>query len=136
MHNKPLSLDDFLKEYPDMMQKMYAEDIPDIDIEILQSLLKDAIEYGETNYMYSHQNEMSAKMATQRKEYQEKLNQWADEAKDQLTLALDTEVQITRRGKIKEVDTIVSKQNQFGKDLYTLDNTEPYIRVLAVFYNK
>ena len=57
----------------------------------------------------------------------------------QLTLGLDTEVQITRKdidGKIKEVDTIVSKQNQFGKDLYTLDNTEPYIRVLAVFYNK
>jgi len=136
---KPLSLDDFLKEYPDMMQKMYAEDVPDIDIELLQSLLKDAIEYGETNYMYSRQNEMSARMATQRKEYQEKLNRWADEAKDQLTLGLDTEVQVTRKdidGKIKEVDTIVSKQNQFGKDLYTLDNTEPYIRILAVFYNK
>lgn len=136
---KPLSLDDFLKEHPDMMQKVYAEDVSDTDIELLQSLLKDAIEYGETNYMYSRQNEVGSKMAAQQKEYQEKLNRWADQAKDQLTLGLDTEVQITRKdidGKIKEVDTIVSKQNQFGKDLYTLDNTEPYIRVLAVFYNK
>lgn len=55
-----------------MMQKVYAEDVSDTDIELLQSLLKDAIEYGETNYMYSRQNEVGSKMAAQQKEYQEK----------------------------------------------------------------
>ena len=78
-------------------------------------------------------------MAAQFRQYQEKLNKWADDAKDELSLGLDFNVQITRKemdGQIKEINTIVSKQNQFGKDLYTLDNTEPYIRVLAVFYNK
>ena len=89
--------------------------------------------------MYPRQAEMGAKMATQRQRYQEKLNKWADDAKNELTLGLDADVQITRKdidGQIKEVETIVSRQHQFGKDLYTLDNTEPYIRVLAVFYNK
>ena len=78
-------------------------------------------------------------MATQRKQYQENLNKWANDAMDVLCLDLDVDVNITRKdrdGQIKEVDTIVSKQNQFGKDLYTLDNTDPYMRLLAVFYNK
>ena len=137
--SKPISLDDFVKTYPDILQKMYPEDISDNDLQQLQSLLKDAIEDGETNYMYPRQAEMGAKMATQRQQYQEKLNKWADDAKNELTLGLDADVQITRKdidGQIKEVETIVSRQHQFGKDLYTLDNTEPYIRVLAVFYNK
>lgn len=136
---KPISLDDFVKTYPDILNKIYPEDVVESDLEILKSLLKDAIADGETNYMYSRQNEMSARMAVQRQQYQDKLNKWADDAKGELTLGLESEVMITRKdidGQIKEVETIVSKQNQFGQDLYTLDNTEPYIRVLAVFYNK
>lgn len=137
--SKPVSLDDFVKTYPDIMQRMYPDDVPESDLEVLKSLLKDAIEDGKTNYMYPRQNEMSARMATQRHKYLEKLNKWADDAKGELALGLETEVRITRKdidGQIKEVETIVSKQNQFGQDLYTLDNAEPYIRVLAVFYNK
>ena len=89
--------------------------------------------------MYPRQNEISKKMSDQRKQYQDRLDKWAHDAKDDLSLNLETDIQIIRKdldGQIKEVDTIVSKQNQFSKDLYTLDNTEPYIRVLAVFYNK
>ena len=66
--SKPISLDDFVKTYPDILQKMYPEDISDNDLQQLQSLLKDAIEDGETNYMYPRQAEMGAKMATQRQQ--------------------------------------------------------------------
>lgn len=137
--SKPISLDDFIKTYPEIMNKIYPEEVSETDILRLQSLLNDAIEDGETNYMYPRQSEVSVKMASQRQQYQAHLNKWANDAKDQLTLGFETEVQITRKdinGEMKEVETIVSKQNQFGKDLYTLDNAEPYIRVLAVFYNK
>lgn len=69
----PYSLDDMLKKYPDMMNTIYQESVNEEELALLQDLLSDALENGETQYMYSRQNEESHKMSQQLEIYRQKL---------------------------------------------------------------
>ena len=136
---QPYSLDDMLKKYPGMMDTLYPEHVSEEELSQLQNLLGEAIDNGETQYMYSRQNEESHKMSQQLEIYKKKLSQWATDAKQQLSLQFGEDI-IQLRQKAysqaeEEIETIVSKQSQFNEDLFTLDNNDPYIRVLAVFFN-
>ena len=136
----PYSLDDMLKKYPDMMNTIYQESVSEEELALLQDLLSDALENGETQYMYSRQNEESHKMSQQLEIYRQKLAHWANQAKQQLSIQFGEDVvQFRQKAYSKaeeEIETIVSKQSQFNNDLFTLDNNEPYIKVLAVFFNR
>ena len=136
----PYSLDDMLKKYPDMMNTIYQESVSEEELALLQDLLSDALENGETQYMYSRQNEESHKMSQQLEIYRQKLAHWANQAKQQLSIQFGEDViQFRQKAYSKaeeEIETIVSKQRQFNNDLFTLDNNEPYIKVLAVFFNR
>ena len=136
----PYSLDDMLKKYPDMMNTIYQESVSEEELALLQDLLSDALENGETQYMYSRQNEESHKMSQQLEIYRQKLAHWANQAKQQLSIQFSEDVvQFRQKAYSKaeeEIETIVSKQSQFNNDLFTLDNNEPYIKVLAVFFNR
>lgn len=136
----PYSLDDMLKKYPDMMNTIYQESVSEEELALLQDLLSDALENGETQYMYSRQNEESHKMSQQLEIYRQKLAHWANQAKQQLCIQFGEDVvQFRQKAYSKaeeEIETIVSKQSQFNNDLFTLDNNEPYIKVLAVFFNR
>ena len=136
----PYSLDDMLKKYPDMMNTIYQESVSEEELALLQDLLSDALENGETQYMYSRQNEESHKMSQQLEIYRQKLAHWANQAKQQLSIQFGEDVvQFCQKAYSKaeeEIETIVSKQSQFNNDLFTLDNNEPYIKVLAVFFNR
>lgn len=136
----PYSLDDMQKKYPDMMNTIYQESVSEEELALLQDLLSDALENGETQYMYSRQNEESHKMSQQLEIYRQKLAHWANQAKQQLSIQFGEDVvQFRQKAYSKaeeEIETIVSKQSQFNNDLFTLDNNEPYIKVLAVFFNR
>lgn len=136
----PYSLDDMLKKYPDMMNTIYQESVSEEELALLQDLLSDALENGEAQYMYSRQNEESHKMSQQLEIYRQKLAHWANQAKQQLSIQFGEDVvQFRQKAYSKaeeEIETIVSKQSQFNNDLFTLDNNEPYIKVLAVFFNR
>lgn len=136
----PYSLDDMLKKYPDMMNTIYQESVSEEELALLQDLLSDALENGETQYMYSRQNEESHKMSQQLEIYRQKLAHWANQAKQQLSIQFGEDVvQFRQKAYSKaeeEIETIVSKQSHFNNDLFTLDNNEPYIKVLAVFFNR
>ena len=134
---EPISLDDFTKACSTLLQPIYPENVTDQHLDILKDMLKDAVQAGIYSYMLPRQDELSAKMDKQLRDYKKKLNEWAANAKESLSLFDDLNVTITRKDNdiLKEVETIVSKQSQFSQDLYTIDNTEPYIKVLAVFFN-
>ena len=136
----PYSLDDMLKKYPDMMNTIYQESVSEEELALLQDLLSDALENGETQYMYGRQNEESHKMSQQLEIYRQKLANWEKQAKQQLSIQFGEDVvQFRQKAYCKaeeEIETIVSKQSQFNNDLFTLDNNEPYIKVLAVFFNR
>ena len=140
MNGKPLSLADFLEKYPAMLQPLYPESVSDEDLAILQDMLSDAIDNGEADYMYSRQNEVSDRMDKQLTEYKAKLDKWASDAKGQLQMKFNDEnIHITRKGfdgEMEEIQKISDKESQFFQDIFQLDNVDPYLRVLAVFYNK
>lgn len=56
-----------------MMNTIYQESVSEEELALLQDLLSDALENGETQYMYSRQNEESHKMSQQLEIYRQKL---------------------------------------------------------------
>ena len=103
----------------------------DDEIAILQSNLQEAIDFGTVNYMYDAQAKVSDSMERQLKTYKEKLSKWADLAN---SLFQDEDVAITRTNK-EEIQKITDQSSQFYQDLFSLDNADPYMRLLAVFHN-
>lgn len=137
MNAKPISLADFKGEYPNLMNPLYQDEVCPDDLARLQEMLNDAIDNGETNYMHPRQNELSDKMERQLNEYKTKLNQWA-EGNDKQSLGMVSDVEITThnyKGQEEKIQKICDESSQFYQDLFSLDNTKPYLRVLAVFYN-
>ena len=85
---------------------------------------------------------MSARMDKQLDIYTQKLKKWAEDAKGQLSLDLDSNIILTRmtynkdnKKELAEIQKISDESSQFIQDLFSLDHTEPYMRLLAVFYN-
>ena len=106
------------------------------ELAILQSNLQEAIDQGEVNYMYEAQNKVSDHMDQQLKAYKHKLAEWADTAN---SLFPNEDVSITRTNQYKkekeEIQKITDQSSQFYQDLFSLDNADPYMRLLAVFHN-
>lgn len=136
---QPVSLADFLSQRPEFTKNLFQGDVTNSDLGVLQQNLKMAIDSGIYYYMYVKQNELSDKMEKQYEQYSNHLNQWFNRSKDQLALDFgDAPTTIQRSNlnkKIDEIQTIADKESSFYKNLTTLDNTDPYIKVLAVFYN-
>ena len=123
-----------------MLGQLYPDAVSEADLAQLQDIMSDAIDNGEANYMYSRQSEVSDRMDKQLTEYKQKLEKWANDARGQLQINFDDEnVHLTRKGfdgEMAEIQKISDKESQFFQDLFQLDNVDPYLRVLAVFYNK
>lgn len=134
LKERPMSFHDFTAKYS-IIGKFMSGASAD-DIAILQQNLQQAIDMGLVDYMYEVQNKMSDNMEKQLKAYKQKLAVWADTAK---SLFPDEDVTITRTNRYKkeqeEVQKITDQSSQFYQDLFSLDNAEPYMHLLAVFHN-
>ena len=86
--------------------------------------------------MYEAQAKVSDEMEKQLKAYKEKLQLWANTAN---TLFPEVDITLTRQNLYKkeqeEIKKITDQSSQFYQDLFSLDNAEPYMRLLAVFHN-
>lgn len=130
----PMSFHDFTTKYN--ISPKFMSGASEDDIVILQRNLQQAIDMGLVNYMYDAQNKVSDAMEKQLKEYKQKLAVWADTAN---SLFPDEDIAITRTNQYKkekeEIQKITDQSSQFYQDLFSLDNADPYMRLLAVFHN-
>lgn len=136
---KPVSLADFMEQQPLFSKDIYPLVSETEDLEILEDMMGDAIDYGNNLYMAEKQGQLSGKMDRQRSEYMSHLQEWADNAKGQLDLFGGEEIRITRKDRekrLREIENQFSRNSRFSQDLFSLDNTEPYIKLLAVLYNR
>lgn len=135
LRERPMSFYDFTQKYSIISKLMQGAS--EEDIKTLQANLPNAIDEGLVKYMYEVQGKVSAEMEEQLKVYKHKLQIWADTANT--LFADDTDITITRNNMYKkekeEVQKITDQSSQFYQDLFSLDNAEPYMRLLAIFHN-
>ena len=134
LRERPSSLYDFTQKYPILTQFMQGS--TDENIKVIESNLENAIDEGLVKYMYEAQAKVSDEMEKQLKAYKEKLQLWANTAN---TLFPEVDITLTRQNLYKkeqeEIKKITDQSSQFYQDLFSLDNAEPYMRLLAVFHN-
>lgn len=134
LKERPISFHDFTQKYA--IENKFTAGTTEDEIAILQSNIQQAIDFGTVDYMYEAQAKVSKSMNEQLKAYKKKLSEWADLAN---SLFQDEDVAITRTNKYKkekeEIQKITDQSSQFYQDLFSLDNADPYMRLLAVFHN-
>ena len=133
LRERPMSLHDFMQKYA--LTDGFMAGTSEADLSTLQTNLSDAIDNGLAMYMYDVQNRVSERMAEQLADYKQKLAIWADTAN---SLFPDEDVTITRTNHKKEkeeIQKITDQSSQFFQDLFSLDNADPYMRLLSIFHN-
>ena len=134
LKERPMSFHDFTQKYA--IDSKFMSGATSDEINTLHANLQQAIDMGLVNYMYDAQNKVSNAMEKQLKEYKQKLAVWADTAN---SLFPDEDIAITRTNQYKkekeEIQKITDQSSQFYQDLFSLDNADPYMRLLAVFHN-
>lgn len=134
LKERPMSFHDFTVKY--VIETKFMTETSSEDIATLRSNLQQAIDMGMVDYMYDAQAKVSELMDRHLKVYKKKLAEWADTAN---SLFADEDVSITRTNQYKrekeEIQKITDQSSQFYQDLFSLDNADPYMRLLAVFHN-
>ena len=138
LFSQPRTLKEFVAQFA-IDKEMFTQNIDQAALDQLKKVLPDAIEFGQELYMRGIQDDKAIEMEQKRAEYQTKLHNWENSARDQLSIDFQ---EVNRTGFIKkkiedrehEIKTIVSESSQYFHDLTSLDQ-DPYIRVISVFYN-
>ncbi len=134
---KPMQFIDFINEYK-LREKIYTEDISTEDIQNLQQILPDAVQWAN-HHMIEAQQRLEDEMENKLNIYQEKVNHWHTQALEQLELDFKDKPGSRfwagiRDSRKRRIETILSSSSQYFKDLTSLQG-DAYLKVLAVFYN-
>jgi len=135
---KTMELAAFIDEFK-LTSQLYTEEITQEHVDNLKSILEDAVSWAE-QYMIERQQHLQVNMETKLSDYKAHLDKWHREAINQLELDFSERSSGSFWSRIKdskqrEIETILSTTSQYYQDLTSLQG-DPYLKVLAVFYNR
>ncbi len=137
VHQKPFPLNEFIKEF-NLRQTLLTQTITQEDLFHLGQRLEDAISWAN-HYMQEKQQRLEIQMEEKMEAYKSKIKVWREAAYEQLELDFSGRGESNYWARIKdsrqrEIQTILSETSQYYLDLTSLQG-EPFLKVLAVFYN-
>ncbi|GGA95165.1 helicase-related protein [Mucilaginibacter rubeus] len=131
------SFDDFVSHY------RLFDDLPTLEIEqahldILQAMLPDAVTSAKRLYTQQLQGNLVDDIEDKLTEYERKLNKWLQNSERQLDLQFGEDSAGAGRShkdkRKKDIDYVHKETDEFYKTFFQLEE-DPYLRLLAVFYN-
>ena len=139
LKERPLPFEDFMQQY-NLKDDLYTLAIPSEDIDQLQAILPDTIDFAHQLHMDQEQQKLQHEMEIKLAVYEEKLNNWHQSKQHQMELEFVDKnitgfVKKRMQDKEYEMETILNNSSQYFKNLTSL-NGNPYLKVVAVFYNK
>jgi len=131
------SFDDFVSNYR-LFDDLPTLEIENVHLEILQSMLPDAVISAKNLYTMSLQGNLQDEVEDKLNAYEDKLKKWLMNSERQLEIQFGTEDFGTARShkdkRKKDIDYVHQQTKEFYETFFQLEN-EPYLRLLAVFYN-
>jgi hypothetical protein len=131
------SFDDFVSHF-----RLY-DDLPTLEIEqahldIMQAMLPDAVKSAKTLYTQQLQGNLADDIEDKLNIYEKKLSKWLQDSERQLELQFGLEdlgiVKSHKEKRKKDIDYVHKQTKEFYETYFQLEN-DPYLRLLAVFYN-
>lgn len=131
------SFDDFISHF------RLHDDLPTLEIEqthldLLQAMLPEAVQTARKLYTQQLQGNLVDEIEDKLKEYEGKLDKWLKNSEHQLELQFGLEetgvVRSHRDRRKKDIDYVHKQTKEFYESFFQLEN-DPYLRLLAVFYN-
>lgn len=138
MSGMPIPFEEFLVQYK-LSEDLYTLEIPDDELKKLQEILPQAIDFAHQLHMDQKQQILQLEMEKKMAVYEEKMKNWKQSKEHQMELEFADAVEtgfVKKRKQDKEyhIETILNNSSQYFKDLTSL-NGNPYLKLLAVFYN-
>jgi SNF2 family DNA or RNA helicase len=135
---KPFPLKKFIGEFQ-LQSTLHTEEISQADVKHLQEIVPDAVSWA-THYMQEEQQKLESDMEKKMTDYKNHIEKWRSTALEQLELDFAEKLTGNYWARIKdsrqrEIETILSESSQYFRNLTSLQG-QPFLKVLAVFYNE
>ncbi len=131
------SFDDFVSHF------RLSDDLPTLEIEqthldIMQAMLPDAVKSARTLYTQQLQGNLADEIEDKLNNYERKLGKWLKDSERQLELQFGLEesgiIKSLKDRRKQDIEYVRSETQKFYDSYFQLEN-DPYLRLLAVFYN-
>ena len=135
---QPISFEELIKKY-NLNEELHTFDISEDDLSQLQAQMTSVLSFARSMHIDRAKQELQYNMEKDLAVYKEKMLYWEKTKRDQMALEFEDKPEygfLKRRKQDQEyqIKTILDESGQYFKDLTSL-NSEPYIKVIAVFYN-
>lgn len=131
-------IDVFIKRY-DLSSFDTNSVVSQDDIELLNTLLPEAVDMSNELYINSRKNELQDEMLQKLEAYEKHLREWKTEAEEQLELAFGETTSGVRaerkKHQLNEIQDITDSKSQYFQDMCALDNPA-HLKLVTVFYNR
>ena len=129
------NFDDFVKHFR-LFDSLPTLTIEPEHLKLLQDKLPGVVTSAVKMYKHDLQGNLSDEIEDKLKKYEAKLSNWLRNSERQLTLNFGEDDKINRYAdkRRRDIEYLHKETQEFYQSYFQLE-TEPYLRLLAVFYN-